>query len=160
MSNEPANKWLVTTVDDNFGTTAVLVIVPKNDVTYRGTLRPLLRNGWGRPSRAEMARGAWSHAEGCHLDVVKNRVVHLEGRDGTPHIFIASGPTPMPLWRCAAHERRGLVVLVPPTTDLTAANVGDHLADLFAGDRIAHAALVTVRFDQYTGPFPKGYEPQ
>ncbi len=158
MTAGPA-RWFTTAAEDRNGTTAALVIVPGSQDHYAAALRPLRRNGWTQPSRNECDKGAWTVAPGSVLDLVDNAIVRV----GAPTAqFFPRGPidTP-PVWRSAARERRALVALAPPgsfpnSEDHTPEEFGKLLVNL-AGQRLLATALVTVRFNEFSGPWPKGW---
>ncbi len=151
--------WFTTVIGDRDGTTATLVIVPSDVASRDAAIRPLRRSGWTRVVRPQWIQGAWSHAPDGVLDLVDTEVVRI-GASGA-NIFARERIPTTPMWRSAARERRALVVLVGPDAfpdrNLTPEQYDERLADL-AGAGDVTAGLVTVRFDEYTGPYPKGWE--
>ncbi len=152
------SRWFVAVVGDNAGTTPFLIIVPKDAATYEQARGPLRRDGWAHPSLAEWGRGAYTAAPRGVVDVVKGQIVRVSTGPNRCHLFGSAAITPM--WCSAARERRALVVLVPhdsmPEPEYVPEAIGVRLAEL-AAERLVTAALAKVTFDEFTGPYPRGW---
>ncbi len=150
--------WFTTVIGDDDGSTSALVIVPSDVANRDAVLRPMRRNGWSRVSRAEWLGGIWGYAADGVLDVVKNDIVRIGA--GSAQVFASQPVYAAPVWRSSARERRGLVVVVGPDSfpdrDITPDRFDDQMVALAGAGQVT-AALVTVRFDEFDGPWPKGW---